>query len=113
MLAVALGAETAARLFLVLEDFFDVFFRDDVLDEALEVDLETVDLFLVVFFFAFFLAAEAWEDSKTSALNISGRPIQSHTPNEIAPAAISVIYLLEFIICKITKNSTYSQPLNI
>ncbi|MDE5846717.1 MAG: hypothetical protein K2H71_05145, partial [Muribaculaceae bacterium] len=61
MLAVALGAETAARLFLVLEDFFDVFFRDDVLDEALEVDLETVDLFLVVFFFAFFFAAEAWE----------------------------------------------------
>lgn len=108
MEAVARGVVTVARFFLVLVVFLRLFLVVALVD--LVEALVDVDFFLVLFFLVFFLAAEAWEVSNISVSNISGRPSQSHTPKEIAPAANSVRYLLLFIICKITKNSTYGQP---
>ena len=102
--AVARGAATVVRYLRVRLLFFVVFFLVAAFDEATEADF-----FFGVFFLVFFLAADAWDVSNRLASNISGRPVQSHIPKEIAPAAINVKYLLEFIICKITKKSFYKQ----
>ena len=98
--AVARGAETVLLFLRVLDVFERLLF--------FAVDLDEYD-FLVDLFLLFFLAAETWVVSKISLWKISGRPSQSQMPKEIAPAANRVMYLFEFIICKITKNSAVSQ----
>ncbi len=104
-MAVARGVVTVLFFFLVRLLFLLLFLVED-----LAVVFDAVDFFFVLFFFFdFFFAAEACEVSNISVCSISDRPIQSHTPKEIATAANKVRYLFEFIICKITKKSSANQ----
>ncbi|MDE6379450.1 MAG: hypothetical protein K2L11_03185, partial [Muribaculaceae bacterium] len=81
--AVALGAVTVLRFFLVLVFFVPFFLVDEVLDVLFAVELLAADFFFFDFFLlAFFLAAETSVISKNSVLSMSGRPNQSHTPKD-------------------------------